>query len=593
MNVQDFKRSVGGLNIMPIRGVVVLLFAVVVLASAAGVKAQTPPPAIFFTDIDSGPNSGGESVSGFAGAYVNIYGNNFGATQGTSTITWNGNNCLRVVSWGTSWLWYQKIAVQLGSSCPAGTGTFTVTVGGVASVAATVNSFKSGSLIPSQFTVRANGHIYCVSNSGSDSSAGTFAAGCWQTIPKAGHSMAAGDITYIENGVSSGSLDPQAQYNAVFSMTSGGTAGNPIALVAYPNATVTMNTSQNFCIRTPAVSGPGPYWTVAGITCTVTSNGEAFKFLQPHFRTVANILSCPNSFGTAACMEAESDGTDGHYIYGNTWTNVGTQVNGQKTYHALYFSTSDDHSDIAWNDIHQVHGCRGFQIYDSTGRDTTDIHVHDNLIHDVVCDGINLNGVRTDTGTVEVYNNVEYNVGTGPDPSDGAAIYSCVNIASNGTYSQPAQIYNNTCHNGGNSVTGNPSQSGGISAYLPIVLRNNLIYQSNGQPYLTSDAGCGKVMSGSTNNAWFGNGSSPNCSTLAASLNVDPLIASLSLFNFQLLVGSPLIDAGTSISTLTLDHAGITRPQGKGYDIGAYEYFAGGSTVQKPNPPTNLSVVVK
>jgi hypothetical protein len=63
--------------------------------------------------------------------------------------------------------------------------------------------------------------------------------------------------------------------------------------------------------------------------------------------------------------------------------------------------------------------------------------------------------------------------------------------------------------------------------------------------------------------------------------------------DFHLLSGSPPIDAGVVIGTLALDHDGTTRAQGAGYDIGAYEFFAGGSTVQRPNPPTNLAVVVQ
>jgi hypothetical protein len=40
--------------------------------------------------------------------------------------------------------------------------------------------------------------------------------------------------------------------------------------------------------------------------------------------------------------------------------------------------------------------------------------------------------------------------------------------------------------------------------------------------------------------------------------------------------GCPAIDAGTSLATFfTTDYAGITRPQGPAWDIGAYEYVAG------------------
>jgi hypothetical protein len=87
--------------LMRIRIWSILVVAVVVLVGASRAGAQTPPPVIFFTDLQSGPNSGGETIGGFSGAYVTLYGNSFGATQGSSTVTLNGSSCLRVVSWGT------------------------------------------------------------------------------------------------------------------------------------------------------------------------------------------------------------------------------------------------------------------------------------------------------------------------------------------------------------------------------------------------------------------------------------------------------------------------------------------------------------
>ncbi len=138
------------------------------LACCGLASSQTVAPRIFFTDLTSGPNSGGETVNGFSGAYVTIYGNNFGSSQGSSTITLNGSSCMRVVSWGTSWLWYQKVVVQLGSSCSS--GKFAMVVNGQSSTSATIN--VGGSTIdPATFAVRTGG-IYCVSKSGSDSNSG-------------------------------------------------------------------------------------------------------------------------------------------------------------------------------------------------------------------------------------------------------------------------------------------------------------------------------------------------------------------------------------------------------------------------------------
>jgi hypothetical protein len=41
--------------------------------------------------------------------------------------------------------------------------------------------------------------------------------------------------------------------------------------------------------------------------------------------------------------------------------------------------------------------------------------------------------------------------------------------------------------------------------------------------------------------------------------------------NYRLGNGSPAIDAGLTIPSLTVDLAGVSRPQGIGYDIGAFE----------------------
>jgi hypothetical protein len=65
------------------------------------------------------------------------------------------------------------------------------------------------------------------------------------------------------------------------------------------------------------------------------------------------------------------------------------------------------------------------------------------------------------------------------------------------------------------------------------------------------------------------------------SVNADPLLDA----NHVPGAGSPAIDAGVDPATLgvvvTTDYSGNARPQGAGYDIGAYEF------VVAPPPPAN------
>jgi parallel beta-helix repeat protein len=61
--------------------------------------------------------------------------------------------------------------------------------------------------------------------------------------------------------------------------------------------------------------------------------------------------------------------------------------------------------------------------------------------------------------------------------------------------------------------------------------------------------------------------------TLSNNLTTDPQFVDASLHDFRLGVTSPAIDAGETLGEVLNDYAKVSRPQGAGYDIGAYEYI--------------------
>src|SRR5882724_12170639 len=76
------------------------------------------PPRIFFSDLESGPNTGGQNNRG---VWVTIWGKGFGAERGGSTVTIGGGAAAEYPIWTDT-----KITFQLGPS--AKTGDIVVTV---------------------------------------------------------------------------------------------------------------------------------------------------------------------------------------------------------------------------------------------------------------------------------------------------------------------------------------------------------------------------------------------------------------------------------------------------------------------------------
>jgi len=214
-----------------------LILVFVVLLAATAAFAQSMPPTIFYSDLTSGPNTGGKSN---AGAFVTIHGKGFGSSRGSSTVTTGGGTAGSYASWSDS-----AVTFQLGSS--AKTGSIVVKVGGVTS---------NG--VP--FMVRA-GNIYFVSSSGNDSKSGSYTSP-WCTITHASNTMKAGDIVYVESQSTRSTASSGTSGNSSLVLSSGGTASAPMAIVAYPNSAVMIGSSTGLAI---GVNITASNWVLSGL----------------------------------------------------------------------------------------------------------------------------------------------------------------------------------------------------------------------------------------------------------------------------------------------------------------------------------------
>ncbi len=479
------------------------------------VRAQSLSPRVFYSDLESGPNSGGENNKG---VYVTIYGRNFGVARGSSKVTIGGGEADNYPIWSDS-----GITFQLGGS--ARTGPIVVS---------TSRGASNG--IP--FTVRP-GKIHFVSVNGSDHHDGSFGSP-WKTLTKAVTSIRSGDTIYAMDGVSQ--TAPQV-FKAALYPTTGGSPEAYNALVAYPGANVTVGDPSSVeGIRLSlglSVHG-GPYWVFAGLTLRGNHNAVSMTNIH-HVRIVGCDISCPNGDGATGCVSfTAGNGIAEHlWFLGNNVHDVSQNLpqGSSKLYHDVYFTTDSNHVVAAWNHIHDSKSCRAIQFHSSpvsnfavsgvkdktpleisvtkphglaagrmvqiskvdgsaaingtflvkkvtsplsftiagldgsdvvaaepyqrggvvstSGFNQFDISIHDNLIHGNACDGINLATVDPSRGPVRIYNNVIYHVGAGPHPHDGVANYACI-FVQGGVNRGPApqgtvEVFNNTCYDAGSA----------------------------------------------------------------------------------------------------------------------------------------------
>jgi hypothetical protein len=118
-------------------------------------------------------------------------------------------------------------------------------------------------------------------------------------------------------------------------------------------------------------------------------------------------------------------------------------------------------------------------------------------------------------------------------------------------------------------------QSGQLMLWDPasgaITVRNNLFYNPPGGVAVSTYTFSVPSCSIDHNMVYGGSmGSAPGC-TFANNIVANPSFVNASS-DFHLLAGSPAIDAGVPVSGVATDYDGVARPQGNGFDIGAYEF---------------------
>ena len=518
-------------------------------ASARGLR-------LFFTDLTSGPGTGGQND---LGAFVTIHGIGFGATRTTSTVAVGGGVVAGYPLWSPT-----AITVQLGPG--AQTGDIVVHVAG------------KGDSNGLPFTVR-SGNLYFVSASGSDANPGTFAQP-WATIPKAKNTIAAGDVAYIGthagDSVSQTTQDASSPYECALGMSvndgaNAGTAAMPKALVVYPGASATIGDPVNLerGILTPAISGTFDHWVIAGFTVRALDEALDLEGSAQGWRVVGNDFSCPNGSGKTGCVtDGAVNPSPGLAFLGNVVHDAAANATTvTKYYHGVYFASN--HQELGWNVVRNGKTCRAIQFHDTNGPNLYDLNVHDNLVFGTVCDGINFATVDPSQGPVRAYDNVIYDVGLGPDPADGSSSYAGIyvaNITNTGSPGSGAvQVYDNTlvhCGARGGSAAGALSVGAG-----PVTLNaiDNLILAASGESYVSGDTPAAGITG--SNDLFFGAGTPP--AGLTASVNADPLLASVAADDFHLTAKSPAVGAGIATPAL-VDFDGVARAPGA-FDIGAYE----------------------
>ncbi|MDQ1333381.1 MAG: putative pectate lyase [Thermodesulfobacteriota bacterium] len=403
------------------------------------------------------------------------------------------------------------------------------------------------------FPVHSYAATYYVSPTGNDESAGSSSAP-WRTLQHAADKVIAGDTVMIRSGVYAG-----------FRAKSGGSPGLAITFKSESGASVVVNDTGPDAWHGSLINIEGyNWWVLDGLEVTGAPDNAGIDIREADHITVRNCYCHHNRkwgifTGFAEYFTAEYNECAYSTIE-----------------HGIYHSNSGDNAIIRFNTCHHNNGC-GIQINADPSMGGDGISSNCTVTHNVLYENgfgggsaINLASVRDSL----IANNLIYSNHAGGiaawDDDQGVEWGS-----KNNTY------YNNTVHmpSDGRWAINLKNGSTGSKVYNNILIHENaarggleidtssLAGFSSDYNILTQASVDELTMSLS---AWQDNYSQDahSLSQTAGQNFVSPGS------DYHLLATTLAIDAGSPLPEITDDLDGNARPQGAGYDIGAYEFVA-------------------
>lgn len=399
----------------------------------------------------------------------------------------------------------------------------------------------------------AAGKTYYVALNGSDSSSGS-ANNPWATIEHASRKSDPGDTVMVRKGVYNEEVWLRGRYGM------GGSRSEVWTLQAYPGEEVILK--KRIIVDAPYVKIQNLHFHSAGIQINDWDGSYAH-----HVQILNNRFVGLFTYGAI-----NVDGSD-CLIEGNV---LELSPTGSTQDHGIYVAAGENF--IGINNIirnNYISGPTGYgiHIYDELKR-------HGDLTRNIANIIVENNFIKKSQKRAGIL------VAAGPGTRIDKVIIRNNVLVDNATYGigtyyngsgvRDIRIFNNTVYKSGLAGIGIGSDITGV------VIRNNIVDNINSEArYHIDNFGNNSNVIVDHNLYW------PKPIKLknvidSHSLTGDPKFVGAITENFRLSLGSAAIDRGLALEEVRTDKDGLSRPQGGGYDIGAYEYS--GDAAQRPIP---------